>query len=171
MGPALPLIACSALAAAALVVRSDRVRAWLLLGALVGAASILAVHVSDADQLEAAGDHRALLATGIAGGVVLLVALAVLFARVPAALPLAAVATIPFRIPLSIGGSTASLLLPLYLVIAAGALAWAWPRIRPNGSAAEAAVDWESAPEDGPVTADAAAWRPGGLEWSLAVVL
>ena len=65
MGPALPLIACSALAAAALVVRSDRARAWLLLGALLGAASILAVHVSDADQLDAAGEHRALLGAGI----------------------------------------------------------------------------------------------------------
>ena len=170
MGPALPLIACSALAAAALVVRSDRARAWLLLGALLGAASILAVHVSDADQLDAAGEHRALLGAGIVAGVVLLAALAVLFARVPAALPLAAVATIPFRIPLSIGGSTASLLLPLYLVIAAGALAWALPRIRPSAASAAAAVDWETAPEDQP-PGDTATWRPGGLEWSLAAVL
>src|SRR6186997_557288 len=160
MGPALPLIACSALAGAALVVRSDRARAWLLLGALFGAASILAVHVSDADQLDAAGKHQALLAAGIVAGVVLLAALAVLFARVPAALPLAAVATIPFRIPLSIGGSTASLLPPLYLVIAAGTLAWALPRIRPGAASAAAAVDWETAPEDRPPAVDSASWRP-----------
>ncbi len=57
-------------------------------------------------------------------------ALAVLFRRVPTAFAIAAVATIPFRIPISVAGSTSNLLLPLYLVVAAGALSWAWPRLR-----------------------------------------
>ena len=130
MGPALPLIACSSLVAAALVVRDDRTRALLVLGALLGATLVLGVHVSDADQVQSLSSGAAALAgAGVLGGV-LVGGLAVLFARAPAALPVAAVATIPFRIPLSIGSSTASLLVGLYLVIAAGALAWAIPVLR-----------------------------------------
>ncbi len=61
-------------------------------------------------------------------------ALAYLFRRLPLLLPLAIVAALPFRIPLHAGGDTANLLVPLYLVIAAGVLAtlrrdWSAPRI------------------------------------------
>ena len=52
-------------------------------------------------------------------------ALAYLFRRWPWLLPLAIVATLPFRVPLHAGGDTANLLVPLYLVIAAGVLATA----------------------------------------------
>ena len=41
-------------------------------------------------------------------------------------------AVLPFRIPVEAGGETANLLVPLYLVIAAGGLAWAVPRLRPG---------------------------------------
>ncbi len=59
--------------------------------------------------------------------------LAVAFRRWPIFLPLAIVAALPFRIPLEAGGDTANLLVPLYLVIAGGVLAYAlrdwrgWP--------------------------------------------
>ncbi|HET6997198.1 MAG TPA: O-antigen ligase family protein [Solirubrobacterales bacterium] len=57
-----------------------------------------------------------------------------LFRRWPILLPLAIVATLPFRVPLHAGGDTANLLVPLYLVIAAGVLAtllrdWSTPRV------------------------------------------
>jgi len=157
VGTVVPLIACSSLVAAALVARADRDRALLLLGGLLGAALVLGAHIADADQVESLADRPALAAVGAALGLVVLGALALLFARVPSALPLAAVATIPFRIPLSIGGSTASLLLPLYLVIAAGALAWGVPRLARRGD---------------PLAAEAPAGpRAGGLEWALATVL
>jgi O-antigen ligase len=42
------------------------------------------------------------------------------FRRWPLLLPLAIVAALPFRVPLHAGGDTANLLVPLYLVIAAG---------------------------------------------------
>jgi putative inorganic carbon (hco3(-)) transporter len=42
------------------------------------------------------------------------------FRRWPPLLPLAIVAALPFRVPLHAGGDTANLLVPLYLVIAAG---------------------------------------------------
>jgi putative inorganic carbon (HCO3(-)) transporter len=50
-------------------------------------------------------------------------ALFVLFRRWPLLLPLAVVAALPFRIPLHAGGDQANLLVPLYLVIAAGVFA------------------------------------------------
>ena len=48
-------------------------------------------------------------------------ALTALFMRRPGLLPLAVVFALPFRVPLELAGSTANLLIPLYLVIGAGA--------------------------------------------------
>src|SRR5439155_10419637 len=55
------------------------------------------------------------------------------------AFPLLAVAALPFRIPLTVGGQTANLLLPLYAIVAAGVLAYAWERLRPDPFAGGAA--------------------------------
>jgi hypothetical protein len=84
--------------------------------------------------------ERPTLALAVAGAALLAVAaLAVLLARRPALLALLAVAALPFRVPIESGGSTANLLVPLYAVIGAGALAWLVPRLRgdvaarPNG--------------------------------------
>jgi O-antigen ligase len=65
------------------------------------------------------GRSAALLAIGL----VAIAALAWLFCRWPLLLPLAIVAALPFRVPLHAGGDTANLLVPLYLVIAAGVVA------------------------------------------------
>ncbi len=54
------------------------------------------------------------------------VLLAILFARRPAAFPLLVVGVLPFRVPIEAAGQTANLLVPLYLVIAAGCVAYAW---------------------------------------------
>jgi hypothetical protein len=64
------------------------------------------------------------------------VALAFAFRRRPILLPLAIVAALPFRVPLHAGGDTANLLVPLYLVIAAGVLATAWREWRGGSPAA-----------------------------------
>ena len=54
--------------------------------------------------------------------------------RRPELLALAAAAALPFRVPIESGGDTANLLVPLYIVIAAGVLAYALPRLRaPRG--------------------------------------
>ncbi len=58
------------------------------------------------------------------------VALAWLVHRRPTVLALAAIAALPFRVPVSIGDSAANLLLPLYAVIAAGTLSYAWRALR-----------------------------------------
>ncbi len=172
MGPALALTACSALAAGALVVRGDRARAWLLLSALLVAPAILLVHVADSDQVRTLRDQPALAVAAGVLGLALIAALAVVFARMPTAFPVAVVATIPFRIPIAVGGSASNLLLPLYLVIAAGAMAWALPQLtrRPPGTApwqdgSAKPTRWAS-----PSRRDGAA-APGWLEGLLAAVL
>ena len=57
-----------------------------------------------------------------------------------------ALAALPFRVPVQAGGSTANLLVPLYVVIGAGALAWLVPRLaaRYQGEPAErsGALEW-----------------------------
>src|SRR5262249_18373101 len=58
------------------------------------------------------------------------VALAVPLARNPAAVPVALLVVAPFRVPVQVGSDEAFLLLPLYLVIAACALALAWRILR-----------------------------------------
>jgi len=72
--------------------------------------------------------------------------LAVAFRRWPVLLPLAIVAALPFRVPLHAGGDTANLLVPLYLVIAAGVVV---TLLR----------DWSAPPST---------WTPRLLAWLLA---
>ena len=71
-----------------------------------------------------------------------------LIGRRPGVLPVAAVAVLPFRVPIASGGDTANLLVPLYLVVAAGALAVLLADLRGR-----------------PLLAPAR--RPGWLEWVL----
>jgi O-antigen ligase len=156
-----PLIAVALLAAAALVLRSDRARARAMLGALALAPLILVAHIWDTDQVRPLRDDPALLAGAAGAGVVVLGLLALLFARRPGVLLVAAIGTLPFRVPIASGGSTANLLVPLYLVVAAGTLAFAVPRLR-----ASHATD----PEDAAEPAARAGGR-GLLEWVLAAYL
>lgn len=151
MATALTLTACSLLVGATLVVRSATLRARLMLATLVVAPLVLAVHVADAAQLTALRDRPALAGAAIVIGIGAVGLLTILFTRHAATFPIAVVLTLPFRIPISVGDSTANLLLGLYLVVAAGALAWLLPRLRSGAS------------EDGP--------PPAALEWVIAVVL
>jgi O-antigen ligase len=146
MDAPVPLILAALLAAGALVAPGPRLRAGAMLGALVLAPIILGFHISDSDQVEPLRDHPSLAVAGAVGAVVVLAVLAVLFDRRPAWLPVAAAATLPFRVPIASGGSTANLLVPLYLVVAAGAAAYAVPRlagrVRPEGGRPPGALEW-----------------------------
>jgi O-antigen ligase len=152
MDAPVPLIVAALLAAGALVAPTPRPRAAAMVGALILAPIILGFHIADSDQVDPVRDQPALAAAGAVVAMLAVAALAVLFARRPVWLPVAAVATLPFRVPISSGGSTSNLLLPLYLVVAAGALGYAVPRL----------LDGERE-EQGR--------RPGVLEWALAAYL
>jgi O-antigen ligase len=144
------VVAAGAAAALALVMRSPVARALSLLGALVLAAAVLLGHVWSTDQVQTLRDDPRLLAALV---VVALAAVGVagwFLARHPRLLPPIAAAALPFRIPLDVGGDTANLLLPLYLVVAAGAVAYLLRAMRDP---------------------DAEERGPGALEWALAAVL
>ncbi len=128
------VIVAALLAAAVLLVRSPRTRALAMLGALVLTPVLLVASIWSTPQFEPLRE-RPLLALGAAGaGLVVLALGALAIHRRPALLALAAAATLPFRVPIESGGDTANLLVPLYLVIASGVLAYAVPRLRaPRG--------------------------------------
>ncbi|MCW2994966.1 MAG: hypothetical protein JWQ18_2461 [Conexibacter sp.] len=129
MDAPLPLILAALLAAGAVVLPGARQRALATLGALILAPALLISDIWDTEQVRPLRDHPSVAVAGIVVAIGLLAGLAVLFDRKPAAFPIAAAAAIPFRVPIASGGSTANLLVPLYVVVGAGALAYAIPRI------------------------------------------
>jgi O-antigen ligase len=128
LGGPLVLVAC-AVAAAALLVEDPRRRMLATLASPVAAGLALAtvLHRNTYDEVRA---RIALAAAGVLAVLIAVAALTVLFRRRPGALALLAVAALPFRVPVVVGASTANLLLPLYVVIAAGCLAYAWHWLR-----------------------------------------
>src|SRR5215207_8325053 len=144
---AIGIVLAAALAAVAILGRTPAARAWAMLGALALTPVLLMLSIWETPQLATLREHTLpVLAAGIAAAALVVVPLALLFARRRAALPLAALAALPFRVPVEAGGDTANLLVPLYLVIGAGALAWAVPRVRDSERfdppRANAALEW-----------------------------
>jgi O-antigen ligase len=120
------LVAAALAASVALCSTDPRRRAWAMLVAL-GVAALALAPIAHSEV----GGHLKLAVLGVAAGAVVVVVGAVVVHRRPAWLGLLALAALPFRIPVTVGGSSASLLLPLYVVIGAGALAYAASRLRP----------------------------------------
>jgi O-antigen ligase len=109
-------------AAAAIVLTPGRLRSSAMLLALIlFPVLILGDQWHSAQIVDLRDSSSRLAALGIAG-LAIVAALALAFRRWPLALPLAIVFALPFRVPLHAGGDTANLLVPLYLVIAAGVL-------------------------------------------------
>ncbi|HYZ78587.1 MAG TPA: O-antigen ligase family protein [Gaiellaceae bacterium] len=81
--------------------------------------------------------HRPHLAAAALVGLVLAAAGAWLLRRWPALLAFAALACFPARIPVSVGSTDANLLVPLYGVVAAAALALGWALLRGDGRGRE----------------------------------
>lgn len=162
------------LVAGALLARDPRQRAFAMAGALLLAPVLLVADIWDSPQLAVVRDHLlpAVVAAGL--GVGALAALAVLMTRRPVVLPLLVLAALPFRIPIEVGGTTSNLLVPLYLVIAAGVLAVIVPALRDGGrgSAGGGAGGAAAAPAGESGSDDAATrshWEPGWLERLLAL--
>ena len=122
--PRLGVIAAAVLAAVVMLHRDARVQALAMLGALVLAPVLLLADIWHSPQLNVVHRHPLY---AMAGAVVALGAVAVaawLVARRPALFAGAVIVALPFRIPIEAGGTTSNLLVPLYFVIAAGALAF-----------------------------------------------
>jgi hypothetical protein len=122
MGAAVPLaqgwleagvVLVALLASAAVLVRPPRPRALAMGGALVLTPFLLVAHIWDAAQFQPFRHHPLLAAGGAAIALAAVAAAAALIHRRPAIFPVAAVATIPFRVPIESGGTSAFLLVPL----------------------------------------------------------
>jgi O-antigen ligase len=116
------LVACGA--AAAGIALPDRRHRTIAIAIAVLAAPILVI--ADVWNEPRVADFRG-EPVQLAGAVIVaaaaVAALTLAIRRRPEVLPIAAVAMLPIRIPIEIGGETANLLVPLYLVIASGVAA------------------------------------------------
>jgi O-antigen ligase len=154
------IIVAALLAAVVLLHRTARVRAFGMLAALALTPVLLVANIWSTPQFEPLRERPELALGAGACGLVVLAIGAFAIHRRPELLALAAAAALPFRVPIESGGDTANLLVPLYIVIAAGTLAYALPRLRaPRGLA-----DLEAADEEGD-------HDRGLLEWLLAAAV
>lgn len=182
------LIALALIAAAAVLLRvpqvSPRLKAVTMLAAAGLTPVLLAIDVWDTSQVRHVRAHAALAVVAAVVALAVVAALAALFRRRVWAFPLAVVFTLPFRVPINSGTSTANLLVPLYAVIAAGVLARAMSLlsgpVRPAGGGEESdgvALREVHALTDADVSFhggnEESRWRPKllgarNLEWLLA---
>src|SRR3954468_20399366 len=142
------MVVAATCAAAAVLGRTVRGRAWAMLGALVLTPVLLVAEIWDSPQIETLRAHGPLAAVAAGVGLAAMGGLAWLFARRPGLVGVLALSALPFRVPVQAGGSTANLLVPLYVVVGAGALAWLVPRL---------SARWAGEPAE----------KAGALEWVL----
>lgn len=116
----------------AILAGDRRVRSIAIAIALASAPLLVLGDVWDEPRVADFRASAAQLAVAVAVAVSGVVALVIAFRRFPQAFPVVAIAVLPLRVPVEIGGETANLLVPLYLVIAAGAITMgAWAREAP----------------------------------------
>jgi putative inorganic carbon (hco3(-)) transporter len=116
------LAACGG-AAAALLLEDRRARQAAIAIALLAAPVLVLGNVWDEPRVVEFRSSAGELGAAVAIATIGVAALVAAFRRFPAAFPIIAVAVLPLRVPVEIGGETANLLVPLYLVIAAAFIA------------------------------------------------
>lgn len=131
-------LTAAAAAAGTFFVRIPRARALLALLALALVPVMLAVELWDTSTLEPLRDRPGPALFGLALGVMAMAALGYGFHARPHLFAPFAVAALPFRVPVETAGETANLLLPLYFVIGAGVMAYAWSYLSGRREGAEA---------------------------------
>jgi O-antigen ligase len=108
------------------------------------------------------------LAAGLAVALVVIAALAALMRRRDDAFPLLVILALPFRVPISADGRTVNLLVPLYLVLAAGTIVHLLPLLAAMISGRGGGARVATPGEDGGSPARLRFWTsPRGLEWLL----
>jgi putative inorganic carbon (hco3(-)) transporter len=122
--PKLGVVAVALLAAVVMLHPDARVQALAMLGALVLAPVLLLGDIWHSQQLSIVHRHPAEAALGALVALIAVAAAALVIRRRPVLLPGAVILALPFRIPIQAGGTSANLLVPLYFVVAAGALAF-----------------------------------------------
>jgi O-antigen ligase len=144
--PKLGVVAVAVLAAVVMLHPDARVQAVAMLGALVLAPALLLADIWHSPQLGVVHRHPALAVLGAAVALGAVAVAALIVARRPALLAGAVIVALPFRIPIQAGGTTANLLVPLYFVVAAGALAFIVGTLRGGPAAGARTVPRGAAP-------------------------
>jgi O-antigen ligase len=117
------ILLAAAAAAAAILLPAGRARSLAMLAAIVLFPVLILGDQWHTHQIVDLRHDNGRIAALALVGIAAVAALAFIFRRWPILLPLAIVAALPFRIPLTAGGDTANLLVPLYLVIAGAVIA------------------------------------------------
>jgi O-antigen ligase len=169
--PKLGVVVAAGLVALALVHPGTRVRAAAVLGAVALAPVLLIAAIWHSPQLNIVHRHPLEAAVAALAGLALVGALALAIYRRPSWLAPLVVFTLPFRVPIAAGGTTSNLLVPLYLVVGAAALAFAVPALRP-GAARGGRTPWPGAASAGTARDNGLAQTeppPGWIERLLAL--
>jgi O-antigen ligase len=119
------LIACGG-AAVALCARDPRLRYGAAAVALIAAPALVAGDVWNSSRAVELRHEPAKLAVGLAVVASGVAVAAVVFRRFPWTFPVSLFAVLPLRVPVRLGGETSHLLIPLYLVIAAGVVCFGY---------------------------------------------
>ncbi|HWF52981.1 MAG TPA: O-antigen ligase family protein [Solirubrobacteraceae bacterium] len=136
--PKLGVVVLGLLAAGAILDVEPRRRALWMLGALVLSPALLLADIWHSPQLHFVHHHPLYAAVGAVLALTLLGVAATLIARRPWLTAPLAVLALPFRVPIESGGTTSNLLVPLYFVVAAAALAEIVPALREDRPGPEA---------------------------------
>lgn len=163
----LSAILAAVLVAVALLARAPAARWTFAILAMAVAPLLLAGAVLEDDRAEKLLNHPVLLLGGGVGALIALAIAAAIFVKWPRILPPLIAIAIPLRLPLVIGGESVNLLLPLYGLIAAGAIAFAI-RARQHGKAIAQSWDLRQGPATGDVLRDA--WTSRSLSGAAAAV-
>jgi putative inorganic carbon (HCO3(-)) transporter len=154
--PRIGVIVVALLAGGVLLASARRIRALAMFGALVLATALLLASLWHDSKLRVIHEHPLDAAAASLVAIAVGIALAAWLSRHPRGFAPLAVLALPFRVPITTGGTTSNLLVPLYAVVAVGGLAYiggAWRRSRsPYRSRREetAARDVPPAPRPAP---------------------
>jgi putative inorganic carbon (HCO3(-)) transporter len=152
------LVACGG-AGVALLTRDPRIRYGAAAVALIAAPVLVAGDVWHSTRLVDLRHHPAQLVVAVAVAAIAIGVGAAIFRRFRWAFPVSLFAALPLRVPVHLGGQTSHLLVPLYLVIAAGLVSFAYSALARKRAASG----------DGRPGGDAAGW--GLADWPAAVWL
>jgi O-antigen ligase len=122
--PKAGVVAVAVLVALTLLATGRRARALAMLGTLILSPVLLVADIWSSPQLGVVHRHPLVALVGAALVLGVPLAAAALVSRRPSVIAPLAVLALPFRVPIQSGGTTSNLLVPLYLVVAAGSLAW-----------------------------------------------
>jgi O-antigen ligase len=131
------MIVVAVLAAAALLLRSDRQRALAMLGAMVLSPPLLLASIWHDSKLHFVHHHPLYAAAAAVVALLAIVVLAVAIDRWPVTFVVLTLIALPFRV--SVAGS--NLLVPLYFVIGAGALQYVVHALR-SGDGVDTEAGW-----------------------------